>query len=88
MSEKPPPATQWLPVGRPLEFGLTTKGELTVEWELVLPQSPLLSQTELARSRLGIVIPAEQVKTLRRCLEESRTIQETLAATEPKQGAH
>jgi hypothetical protein len=88
MSEKPKPATQWLPVGAPIEFGLTTKGELTAEWELVLPESPLLSQTELPRSRLGIVIPAAEVKILRRCLEDSRTIQETLSAIEPKQGAH
>jgi hypothetical protein len=88
MSDKPKPATQWLSAGRPLEFGLTTEGELTVEWELVLPQSPLLSQTELPRSRLGIVIPAEEVKILRRCLEETQTIQETLSAKEPTQGAH
>jgi hypothetical protein len=88
MSDESPPTTQWLIIGKPIIFGLTTTGDLTVEWEVVVPGSSLTPGIELRRSRLGIVIPAEESKTLRRHLEETQTIQETLSAKEPEPGAH
>ena len=68
----------------PFSFGLTAKGELVVEWA----QPVALGVLDVPVIRISIVIPAEEVRTLRLCLEESRTIQETLSATEPEQGAH
>ncbi len=76
--------TAWFEVQRPISFALTTKGELTVEWgHFVVPGSP-----DSPVVRMGFVIPAEEVQTLRQCLVESQTIQETLSAKEPEQGAH
>jgi hypothetical protein len=76
--------TVWFDVHPPFSFALTTKGELTVEWGQYVspgvPDGPVI--------RMGIVIPAEEVKTLRRGLAATETIRETLAAKEPDQGAH
>jgi hypothetical protein len=80
---------QWFTAGPPIQFGLTVTGDLTVEWGLPLEQIPShLRNVELPAIRLGVVIPAEQVKILRQCLEVTQTIQETLSAKEPEQGAH
>jgi hypothetical protein len=77
-----PLKTTWLGAQAPFAFFLTTEGALTVEWGVALaPGLPSVA-------RLGIVIPAEELEALRRGLEESKTIRETLAAKPPAQGAH
>jgi hypothetical protein len=59
----------------PFTFGIGLQGELVVGFSLSgLP--------------MFLVIPAEELETLRRGLEQSRTIQETLSAKLPPQGAH
>jgi hypothetical protein len=75
----PLPTTWWDAQG-PFSFALTTEGALTVEWWLRIAGGPPL--------RIGVVIPPEEVKTLRRGLQESETIQETLSARRPTRGAH
>jgi hypothetical protein len=75
--------TQYFDAQPPFTFGLTVTGDLTVEWEFRVAGVPNLSVL-----RMGVVIPAAEVRTLRRCLAESQTIQETLSAKEPEQGAH
>jgi hypothetical protein len=74
-----PTKTKWLETHRPFVFGVTQEGELTVEWSLPTVDGDL---------RLGVVIPVEEVKTLARGLQENKTIQETLSAKPPMQGAH
>jgi hypothetical protein len=62
------------------KFGLSTEGALMIEYgaEVQLP-IPV---------RLGLLIPAEEVENLRRALEATKTIQETLSAKKSDQGAH
>ena len=59
----------------PFTFGIGTQGELVVGFSLSgLP--------------VHLVIPAEELETLQRGLEQSRTIRDTLSAKRPPQGAH
>lgn len=84
------PKTQWLPVSEPISVGLTTTGELMIEWDLVLatPEGHPLSGIELPRSRLGILLPVATIKILTRYLDTLRTMPETLSAEKPEPGAH
>ena len=59
----------------PFTFGLGMQGELQVGFSL-------------SGVPMVLVIPAEELKTLQRGLEQSKTIRETLAAKPPPQGAH
>jgi hypothetical protein len=73
--------TQWLAVQSPVEFALTTTGALTIEFVVMVPPG-------IPANRIGIEVPPEEVKILQRNLEKSQTIQETLTAKPPAQGAH
>lgn len=83
MADVPPIKTNWWDAEPPFKLALTTEGELTVEWGL--SPAPALRMPQL---RFGIVIPAEQVKILKRRLQESETIRDTLSAKPPTQGPH
>jgi hypothetical protein len=81
MEEEPKIRAPFIDARPPFVYALTTKGELTIEWGIDLPLGA-------PQVRMGVVIPAGEVETLRRCLEVTQTIQETLSAKKPEQGAH
>lgn len=72
----------WVYAQRPIVFHITTEGELSIEYavQFGFPDAPQV--------RLGLVIPAEEVKTLRRGLAQIGTMQDTLSAKRPNPGAH
>jgi hypothetical protein len=54
----------------PVSFGIGLQGELVIDW--IAGMSP-----DGHSIRTHVVIPPESIKTLRRCLDETQTIQET-----------
>ena len=88
MTDEPKRPTQWFSVEKPFSFGLSTKGELMIEWEIAVPEIPGLSSKALPPVLVGVLVPAKEVKNLMQCLEGTKTIRETLSAKEPERGAH
>lgn len=83
----PSSETQWLPlVADTFESGLSTTGSLLLTWNLavLLPDG----SSQVIPQRMGIEVPAQQAEILLRCLQQSATIRETLAAKPPSEGAH
>jgi hypothetical protein len=52
------------------------------------PQGGLMVGFSLSGVSAHLVIPAEELETLRRGLDQTRTIRDTLSARPPPQGAH
>lgn len=73
---------RWIPAVGPMGFDLTTKGDLALEYGVEL-QGPGRPAT-----RMGLVIPAAEVKNLSAFLDKVGTTPETLSAVKPEQGAH
>lgn len=69
------------PAQGPVDFYLTPEGALGLAW--IDPRS-----FSTAPVRVHVLVPASEVQKLRRCLEESSEIQETLAAKPPTQSKH
>ena len=59
----------------PFTFGIGLRGELVIRFSL-------------SGISTSLVIPAEELGTLERGLEQSRTIRDTLAAKPPTQSRH
>lgn len=78
-NDSPPMRRQWLPAQSPFGFGLTPEGALWIEFDLG-GQGPAIHS--------GIQIPAEELLSLRKGLELTKTIQETLSVKSPKSGPH
>lgn len=70
----------WFYAQRPIAFGLTAEGGLLIEFDVEAAPGTM--------AHLGLHIPLEELKALRRGLELTETIRETLAAKPPAQGAH
>ena len=65
----------------PFAFGIGLNGELIISWRAGnLPEGTVI--------RMHLSIPAEELPTLRRGLEESTAIQQTLAAKPPTGSKH
>jgi hypothetical protein len=65
----------------PFTYGIGLQGELIISWKVGnLPEHLPL--------RMYLSIPAEHLPGLRRGLEETRAVQETLAAKPPTGSAH
>ncbi len=60
---------------RPFTFGIGSQGDLNIGFYL-------------SGIPTYIVVPANEVQTLRNGLNQSKTIQETLSVKKPPQGAH
>lgn len=73
---------QWLSAEAPFRFGLTTEGDLWVEFD------QKFGSTSLPPVPMGIRIPRAELKALRVGLGMTQTIEETLSAKRPPQGAH
>ncbi|MGK4923140.1 hypothetical protein ACSLUB_11440 [Bordetella hinzii] len=81
------PVTNWLPLHpESFEAGLSTTGSLLLTWKVAVPLPD--GSHQVIPQRMGIEVPAQQAEVLLRCLQQSATIQETLAAMPPPQGAH
>jgi hypothetical protein len=76
------PKIAWMSALPPVTFGLTTEGELTVEW------SVQFGTLDSPHVRMGLVVPAEEARTLLLHLKTLETMQETLTAKRPTPGAH
>lgn len=64
-----------LDVQLPFNFGISPQGDLNIGFYL-------------SGIPTYIVVPSNEVKTLRNCLNQCKTIQETLSVKIPPQGAH
>lgn len=82
MNEEGKQVVSWLIAQSPVSFGLTTEGDLQIEYGLStgLPGA--------ADVRMGLVIPAAELESLRRGLEATETIRETLSAKPSGSGPH
>lgn len=79
--ENDPHQAQWWNATEPFEFGISTEGELLISWALG-NMPPGMGM------RFGVKIPASELPRLRLGLEQSRGIQETLAAVPPTRSKH
>ena len=79
---------KWMQANCPVEFGISTEGELLISWPhpFVVPGPG--GQTLENELWLGVRIPASELPKLKLGLELSREIQEVLAATPPTQSKH
>jgi hypothetical protein len=76
------PERLWFSAEPPIRFGLTTEGDLWIEFD------QKIGSPEVPSTPMGLRIPREELKALRAGLGMSRTIEETLSAKPPAQGAH
>lgn len=74
------PQRSWFYAQPPIAFSLTPEGALWIEFDMAVHGAP--------PAHLGLHIPAEELEALRKGLEMTQTIRETLSAKPPAQGAH